>query len=90
MTSPSLGLAADRPALVALAVLALLAGGCSSNTTSPHPGPVSFTKNPCAPDVTVSLAVAQADLVDCSNGGATVTLAGNGASYLIVPQFASD
>ena len=28
--------------------------------------------------------------MDCSTGGTTVTLAGNGASYLIVPQFATD
>lgn len=28
--------------------------------------------------------------MDCSTGGTTVTLAGNGASYLVVPQFATD
>jgi hypothetical protein len=27
--------------------------------------------------------------VDCSNGGTTLTIAGNGASYLIVPEFAA-
>ena len=28
--------------------------------------------------------------MDCGTGGTTVTLAGNGASYLVVPQFATD
>ena len=28
--------------------------------------------------------------MDCSNGGTTVTLAGAGASYLVVPEFATD
>src|SRR5262249_41046944 len=37
-----------------------------------------------------TLAVAQASRVDCSNGGTTITLAGGGASYLVVPQFATD
>ncbi len=45
---------------------------------------------PCAPGGTLKLAVAQAARVDCSQGGTTVSLAGNGASYLVVPQFAVD
>ncbi|HEY6827426.1 MAG TPA: hypothetical protein VI259_11255 [Gemmatimonadaceae bacterium] len=39
---------------------------------------------------TLQLNVAQAARVDCSNGGTLVTVAGNGASYLVVPQFPVD
>ncbi|MGH7592244.1 MAG: hypothetical protein ACRELE_00080 [Gemmatimonadales bacterium] len=60
---------------------------CSSTPGTTGPGPGSFANNPCSPTRTVQLAVAQAALLDCSAGGTTVTLAGNGASYLIVPQF---
>jgi hypothetical protein len=35
----------------------------------------------------VRLTETQTALVDCSNGGTTVNLGGNGASYLIVPEF---
>jgi hypothetical protein len=71
---------------------ALLAGflaGCSSdsNTTSSNTAPGTFLNNPCTPTGTLSLSVAQAAQIDCSGGGTTLTLAGNGASYLIVPQF---
>jgi hypothetical protein len=38
----------------------------------------------------VQLAVAATLRLDCSNGGTTVTFAGGGASYLIVPEFATD
>src|SRR5438477_7968891 len=37
----------------------------------------------------VSLGVLQSATLDCSNGGTTITLAGRGASYLVVPQFAA-
>lgn len=43
---------------------------------------------PCGSGGTVQLAVLQAATIACS-GGTRVTLAGNGASYLIVPQFAT-
>ena len=39
---------------------------------------------------TLQLTVAQTARVDCSNGGTLVTLAGDGASYLVVPQFPVD
>ena len=58
---------------------------CAHDVTAP-----SSTANgsACAISGTLQLAVAQAARVDCSNGGTTFTLAGNGASYLIVPQLA--
>ncbi len=52
-------------------------------------GPV-FSKNPCTPSATVSLAENQALRVDCSGGGTTVSFAGGGANYLVVTQFAND
>jgi len=75
-------------ALLRTALLASAVASCSSDssTTTP-PGPVVFANNPCTPTGTLSLTVAQATTIDCSAGGSTLTLAGNGASYLIVPQF---
>jgi hypothetical protein len=69
--------------------LAGVLAGCSSGSTTPvNTNPSgTFVNNPCAPSGTLSLSVAQAARIDCSNGGATLTLAGNGASYLIVSQF---
>ena len=69
----------------------VILAGCSSG-----PGVTSTTKsrtitpNPCGTAGTLSLGVATATNVDCSAGGTTLTLAGNGASYLIVPQFPTD
>src|SRR5205823_2643975 len=57
-------------------------------TTPLNPG--TFTLNPCSESGTLTLPVAQTARVDCSNGGTTVTLAGNGASYLVVAQFPVD
>ena len=51
---------------------------------------MTFTRNPCLPVDTVRIAVAATTRLDCSNGGTTVTFAGGGASYLIVPEFATD
>jgi hypothetical protein len=62
----------------------------SSPSNSATTSTLSFKANPCGSGGTVQLAVAQAARVDCSNGGTTITLAGAGASYLIVPQFATD
>ncbi len=42
------------------------------------------------PTVAPVLASAQSAQFDCSGGGTTVTLSGNGASYLILPQFATE
>ena len=53
-------------------------------------GTVKITLNPCTPAGTLTLAVATTARIDCSAGGTTLTLAGNGASYMIVPQFPTD
>lgn len=81
--------------LVSLAAAALLAAGCggssvTGNSNTPPPSSVSFKVNPCSVSGTLQLNVDQAARVDCSNGGTTVTVAGNGASYLVVPEFATD
>jgi hypothetical protein len=90
-------------ALVAAAgvVGALTAGGCGGaehavtappidTTAKSTPTPFSFKLSPCSITGTLQLAVAQSARADCTNGGTTVTLAGNGASYLVVAEFASD
>lgn len=69
------------------AALAALVSGCSSAPSTIGPSPGSFANNPCSPTGTLQLAVAQGAVIDCSGGGTTVTFAGNGASYLVVPQF---
>jgi hypothetical protein len=74
--------------LGAALTLVVAAAACQDKVTGP--GTVTLRSNPCLPTDTVSLQVAQTVHLDCSNGGATVTFAGNGASYLIVPQFATD
>jgi hypothetical protein len=63
---------------------------CSNHDATTAPNTTSFTINPCSVSGTLQLNVAQTARVDCSNGGTTVTLAGNGASYLVVAQFAVD
>ena len=75
-----------------LAVVIPVASACNQGVepTAAPGGSTTFTSNPCVSAASVQLAVAQATRIDCSNGGTTVTLAGNGASYLIVPQFATD
>ncbi len=84
-----------RSSLVLLAATAVFAAAACSNSDTPTTVPTgtgsnSFKLSPCAPTGTVQLAVATATRVDCSNGGTTVTLAGNGASYLILTQFPVD
>ena len=76
-------------------VLAALAA-CGSDTptsvtpvTPTTPG-LTFKNNPCSSAGTVQLAAAQTVRIDCSAGGTTVTLTGAGASYIVVPQFATD
>lgn len=81
--------AARRLGALALAALAG-AGAACSGTKATAPSSPSFTRNPCLPGDTVRLAVAATLRLDCGNGGTTVTFAGGGASYLIVPEFATD
>jgi len=69
--------------------LGVLAAACESNgvTNATSLPSQSIKANPCGGTSTVSLASATAATFDCSAGGTTLTLTGNGASYLIVPQF---
>jgi hypothetical protein len=67
-----------------LALASLAAAGCSNHDAPTTPQGSSFTINPCSVAGTLTLGVAQTARVDCSNGGTTLTLAGNGASYLVV------
>ena len=83
---PPLGIARRLGALAAIAVLA----ACARQETTAPSSTLSFKSNPCLSPDTVRLAVAQTQRIDCSNGGTTVTFAGAGASYLIVPEFATD
>lgn len=73
---------------IALATLVVACGGGTESTGVPPA--VAFSNNPCNPNATVQLAVAQSARIDCSAGGATITLAGGGASYLVVPQLATN
>jgi hypothetical protein len=72
------------------ALLFAAAMACSNHDAATAPNGPSFTINPCSVSGTLQLNVAQTARVDCSNGGTTVTLGGNGASYLVVAQFAVD
>jgi hypothetical protein len=67
-------------AICAAATTVLVA--CGGSPTAAAPG------GACLPSATVTLQPQQGATIDCSNGGTTITLAGNGASYLIVPEFA--
>jgi len=87
-----------KSSLVPLILIAISACGGSDATNSTTTtttggtttGVVSFKNNPCGTGGTVTLNVAQTTRIDCSGGGTTVTFAGAGASYLIVPQFPTD
>jgi len=78
----------SRNGLVCAAIAAI--GGVACNSSSTAPPTLTFARNPCLPADTVRLATATTARLDCSNGGTTVTFAGGGASYLIVPEFATD
>jgi len=68
----------------------VLVAACTSSPTSNITTPISFSNNPCSPPGTLQLNVAEAATIDCSGGGTVLTVAGNGASYLIVAQFATN
>jgi hypothetical protein len=83
-----------KTSLIPLALIALAACGSDSATpttpTTPVTPGLTFKNNPCGGAGTVTLTAGQTTRIDCSGGGTTVTLAGGGASYVIVPQFATD
>ncbi|HEV8449547.1 MAG TPA: hypothetical protein VGQ44_22180 [Gemmatimonadaceae bacterium] len=89
MTRIALRLPTIRRVVAPTALCALWA--CASDTAPTTPtGPSTFTSSPCSQTGTLQLAVATTARVDCSNGGTTVTLAGGGASYIVVAQFPVD
>ena len=73
-----------------LSLCVIIAGCSSSPGVTSSSKSLTITLNPCGTAGTLSLNVATSTRVDCSAGGTTLTLAGNGASYLIVPQFPTD
>jgi len=77
-------LASAIRAMTAPALVGVLAA-CGSGPTGANSG-----GGACTPSTTVTLAPQQGVTLDCSNGGTTITLTGNGATYLIVPEFATD
>ncbi|HEY2806828.1 MAG TPA: hypothetical protein VGI92_13295 [Gemmatimonadales bacterium] len=79
-----------RAATPALLVFLAAACGTSKDIIGSTGGTVTFSNTPCTPASTISLAVNTATRVDCSAIGSTITLAGAGANYLIIPQFATD
>jgi hypothetical protein len=74
----------------AFATAAVLVAACDSTSKVTSSGTPSYKLNPCSQSGTLTLAVATTALVDCTAGGTTLTLAGAGASYMIVPQFPTD
>ncbi len=86
---------------LAAAVITLTVGACKapaflaadSTNTGGSGGSTTITSvklNPCSVADTLTLNVAQTARVVCGNGGTTVTVAGNGASYLVIPEFPTD
>jgi hypothetical protein len=70
---------------------ATLLAACNNGTEPANStGSNSFKSAPCSQDGTLQLSISTAARVDCSNGGTTVTVAGNGASYMVVAQFPVD
>ncbi len=81
----------SRAALFLCASAALAAcGQASDKVTAPVTTTPTLQSNPCTGGGSVQLTVNQATRIDCSNGGSTISLPGNGASYLLVPQFATE
>lgn len=62
---------------------------CSSDDAGTNPLTI-LQRSPCTGGAAVSLSALQSVRIDCGNHGSTVTLAGGGASYLIVPELATD
>ncbi|HEX7546803.1 MAG TPA: hypothetical protein VF368_08740 [Gemmatimonadaceae bacterium] len=74
----------------ALSFCVFVAGCSNGKSVTSSNKSLAITLNPCGTAGTLSLSVATSTKVDCSAGGTTLTLAGNGASYLIVPEFPTD
>jgi hypothetical protein len=72
------------------AALFVMAAACSHDSSSTGPKPVAGVKCELATGTgVVTLAALQSTTVNCSQGGTVFELAGGGASYLLVPEFAT-
>ncbi|MGH7583302.1 MAG: hypothetical protein ACREL5_08775 [Gemmatimonadales bacterium] len=79
-----------RSHLAALIGAGFVAACSSSPSSTDGTGPISFSNDPCSPSGTLQLDVAHSAIIDCSGGGDVLTLAGNGASYVVAAQFATN
>jgi len=75
---------------LSLALLLAASAACSSASDAPTAPVVAVQRTPCTGGATVVLGTLENARIDCTNGGTTVTLPGNGASYLVVPEFVTD
>ena len=71
-----------------LGAVVALAVGCSENGAPTLPNTPIPLGAACAPADTIRLAINDGMTVDCS-AGTVITVEGNGAVYLVVPQFAA-
>src|SRR5438132_152643 len=75
--------------LLSVAVLAA-AAACSHDSSSTGTKPVKGVAcQPASGSGTITLGSMQTTTVNCSQGGTLIELAGGGASYLLVPEFAT-
>ncbi len=72
------------PLAYALLLVGTLVAACDHGSSAVSPP----AEHACGAGGVVTLGVRQATTLDCS-AGTSVQLAGNGASYLVVPQFAT-
>jgi hypothetical protein len=77
-------------AVVRIAAPLAIATACSGGADLPTAASGPALSRSCAGAPTTSLAVAQAVVLNCNDGGSSTLLTGGGASYLIVVQLATD
>ena len=77
-----------RSSVLAVMATALVAACSHDSSTSPKPTNGTACKASSGSGV-VTLGPLQTATLDCSQGGTVFDLAGNGASYLLVPEFAT-
>ena len=70
-----------------VASVLVLAACSSTSPDAPAPPVVLTQRTACTGGTSVAVGSLQGVRVDCTNGGTTVALPGNGASYLVVPEF---
>ena len=79
-----------RPARLVASTLMIVCTACSHDSSSTGVTPTTGVAcKPVAGGNAVTLTPMQTTIVDCSQGGTLFELAGGGASYLLVPEFAT-